>query len=103
LVRLVIYAVGFWMVGKSDERWGRVGMRLTFAERVELLRPRTDYGPNFSRGVVEALADAALFFGRGQLDAAEHYLLIAEVHGGVIDEEEFYKRDPFRLAWQVRR
>jgi hypothetical protein len=70
-------------------------MTQTFAERVELLRSRTEYGPNFSRGVVEALKDAALFFRRGELDAAEHYLLIAEVHGGLIDEEEFYKRDPF--------
>jgi len=70
-------------------------MTQTFAERVELLRPRTEYGPNFSRCIVEGLRDAALFFGRGELDAAEHYLLLAELRGGLIDEEEFYKRDPF--------
>jgi len=70
-------------------------MELTFAERVDLLRPRTECGPNYSRGVVEFLRDATLFFARGELDAAEHYLLVAEVHGGLIDEEEFYKRDPF--------
>jgi len=64
--------------------------------RMERLRPRTECGPNFSRGVAEFLRDALLFFGRGELDAAEHYLLIAEVHGGLIDEEEFYERDPFR-------
>jgi len=81
---------------------GRLVMELTFAERVELLRPRTEYGPNFSRGVVEALADATLFFGRGELDAAEHYLLIAEVRGGLLDEEEFNERDPFGQATRVK-
>jgi len=73
-------------------------MELTFAERVELLRPRTEYGPNFSRCIVEGLRDAALFFRRGELDAAEHYLLIAEVRGGLLAEEEFYERDPFRRS-----
>jgi hypothetical protein len=73
-------------------------MDQTFSERVDLLRPRTQYGPNFSRGVVEALRDAVLFFGRGEVEAAEHYLLIAEFHGELLDEEEFYERDPFRQA-----
>jgi hypothetical protein len=70
-------------------------MELTFAERVERLRPRTQCGPNFSRGVSEFLSDAIHCFRLGNLDAAEHYLLIAEVHGGLIDEDAFYKRDPF--------
>jgi len=69
-----------------------------FTARVERLRPRTECGPNFSRGVVEALAAAARFFGWGELDAAEHYLLIAEVHGGLLDEEAFFERDPFRRS-----
>jgi len=73
-------------------------MGLSFSERVELLRPRTECGPNFSRGVSEFLSDAIHCFRIGDLDAAEHYLLIAEVHGGILTEEEFYERDPFRRS-----
>jgi len=71
---------------------------IDFTARVERLLPRTECGPNFSRGVVENLATAARFFGWGDFAAAEHYLLIAEVHGGLLDEAEFYERDPFRRS-----
>jgi len=70
-----------------------------FTARVERLRPRTECGPNFHRGVVEALSAAIRFFGWGQIDAAEHFLLLAELRAGIIDVETFAATDPIGPTW----
>jgi len=61
-----------------------------------MLEPFTHYGPQYRRGVVENLADVRLFLSRAEPEAAEHYLLLAEVAAGLISWEMFEANDPFR-------
>jgi len=70
-----------------------------FTARVERLRPRAECGQSFSRGVAEALADARLFFGRGEMATGEHFLLLAELRAGIIDVETFAATDPIGPTW----
>ena len=66
-----------------------------FFRRVADLAPLTSYGPSYNRGVADALGDARLFQSRGESDAAEHYLLVAEARAERISFDEFEARDPF--------
>lgn len=66
-----------------------------FEARIAALAPLTTYGPEYNRGVVDAIGDARLFASRGDADAAEHYLLVAEARAGRITFDEFEARDPF--------
>jgi hypothetical protein len=64
----------------------------------------TEYGPDYNRGVAEALRDAQLFADRGQMDSASHYAQLAMCRAGRISWEEFVDRDPYELQRQeVRR
>ena len=67
----------------------------TFEARISALAPLTHYGPNYNRGAADALGDARLFQSRGESDAAEHYLLVAEARAERISFDEFEARDPF--------
>lgn len=62
---------------------------MTYAERVAALEPMTHYGPSYSRGVAASLADSALFQARQETEAAERYLLQAELRAKVITFEEY--------------
>jgi len=66
-----------------------------FEARIAALAPLTLYGPDYNRGVADAIGDARLFASRGEVDAAEHYLLVAEARAGRITFDEFEARDPF--------
>lgn len=68
---------------------------MTSHDRILRLLPLTVCGPNYNRGVREHLADVDLFTSRGELDAAEHYLLAAERTAGLITWDELEARDPF--------
>lgn len=70
-------------------------MAPTWESRFEALHPLTVLGPGYHRGVAEALRDARLFADRGELEAAEHYLLVAEYRAGAIAFDEFGHLDPF--------
>jgi len=74
-------------------------MTITTQTRQEALAAFTQYGPEYRRGVAEALADAHLFASRGEADAAEHYLLVAEARAGVITFEQLEARDPTGPTW----
>jgi len=67
----------------------------TFETRVAALASLTKYGPEYNRGVADALGDAHLFQSRGEKDAAEHYLLVAEARAERISFDDFEARDPF--------
>jgi hypothetical protein len=60
------------------------------------LAPLTQYGPNYDRGVASALADARLFLGRGELEAAIHFAQLARCRAGLISWDEFVALDPHR-------
>ena len=62
---------------------------------VDELAPLTKYGPDYNRGVASALADARLFLGRGELEAAVHFAQIARCRAGLISWDEFVALDPF--------
>ena len=70
----------------------------TTAARFAALAPRCEFGPSYSRGVAGLLQDARLFESRDDAVAAEHYLLLAEVEGGLIDWDTFEAADPFRRS-----
>lgn len=64
----------------------------------ELERLFTAYGrcgPDYHRGVRDAIADARQFLAWGQLQAATHYLLVAQLRAGEISWEDFSAADPF--------
>jgi len=71
----------------------------TTQARQEALAAFTQYGPEYRRGVAEALADARLLASRGEADAAEHYLLVAEARAGMITFEQLEARDPTGPTW----
>ncbi|MHB8290686.1 MAG: hypothetical protein ACYDEY_15965 [Acidimicrobiales bacterium] len=68
------------------------------SDRIESLQPFLHYGPDYRRGVADALQDARLFFGRGEPEAGEHYLLLAELRAEMILIETFEASDPFGPA-----
>ena len=63
---------------------------------VDELAPLTEYGPDYNRGVASALADARLFLGRGELEAAVHFAQLARCRAGLISWDEFVALDPHR-------
>ena len=56
------------------------------------------YGPGYSRSVNSKCADAALFLGRDNLEAATHYYQLARCAAEEITWEEYLELDPFRAA-----
>ena len=74
-------------------------MTLTPQTRQDALAAYTQPGPSYHRGVAEALADARLFADRGDVAAAEHYLLLAEARVGMITFEQFEANDPLGATW----
>ncbi len=68
---------------------------MTIPERIEALVPMSKYGPGYDRNVTAALRDAQLFLDRDQIDAAEHYILLAETRAGMHTFEEYQALDPF--------
>ncbi|MCL4414586.1 MAG: hypothetical protein M1522_07555 [Actinobacteria bacterium] len=74
-------------------------MTITTQNRQDALASFARIGPDYHRGVAEALADARLFAERGDAAAAEHYLLLAEVRAGMITFEQFEANDPLGPTW----
>jgi len=56
------------------------------------------YGPGYSRSVNSKCADAGLFLGRGNFEAATHYYQLARCAAEEITWEEYSALDPFRAA-----
>lgn len=74
-------------------------MTITTQTRQDALASFARIGPDYHRGVAEALADARLFAERGDAAAAEHYLLLAGVRAGMITFEQFEANDPLGATW----
>jgi len=53
----------------------------TFADRIAALDTVTHRGLDDNRGLADALADARLFFWRGEVSSGAHHLLLAEWRG----------------------
>ena len=64
-------------------------------QRIAALVEYTVYGPNYDRNVVSAIDDYHHFNRLGEHDAAEHYLLLAELRAGKYTWGQFLERDPF--------
>ena len=64
-------------------------------ERLAALDRFTRYGPEYDRNVVSAIDDYYHFNRLGEHDAAEHYLLLAELRADKYTWEQFSERDPF--------
>ena len=69
--------------------------KLTDEERIAALVEYTVYGQNYDRNVVSAIDDYYHFNRLGEHDAAEHYLLLAELRADKYTWEQFSERDPF--------
>ena len=71
-------------------------------QRIAALDRYTHYGPEYDRNVATSLGDHHHFARLGEVDNAEHYLLLAETQAGLHTWDEHEELDPFRRIARER-